>query len=140
MVASEKPKVEVDRTITKTEYNERSTLKIYCFDRCGGICGNYFSKDGKFLYRTDRRVRTHPRVNITIDYDEFGGQKGVLLTIANLTLNDSGQYGCGLLAPRYFDRISITVKGKPFLFLYYVSEQQLKPAEIFLLQEICEIC
>ena len=132
MIASEKPKVEVDRTITKTEYMETSTLKIYCFDHCGGICGNYFSKDGKFLFRTDR---THPRVNITFDYDEFGGQKGVLLTIANLTLNDSGQYECGLLAPRYFDRISITVKGKPFLFLYNVSAQQLKPAEIFLLHK-----
>ena len=125
MIASEKPKVEVDRTVTKTEYNEKSTLKIYCFDRCGGICGNYFFKDGKFLYRSDSRVRTDPRVNITIDYDEFGGQTGVLMTIANLTLNDSGQYECGLLAPRYSDRISITVKGKPFLFLYsYVSEQQ----------------
>lgn len=140
MIASEKPKVEVDRTVTKTEYNEKSTLKIYCFDRCGGICGNYFFKDGKFLYHSDSRVRTDPRVNITIDYDEFGGQTGVLLTIANLTLNDSGQYECGLLAPRYSDRISITVKGKPFLFLYNNSEQQLKPAEIFLLQEIPEIC
>ena len=135
MVVSEKPKVEVDRTKTKTEYNEKSTMEIYCFDRCGGICGNYFSKDGKYLSRAD-----DPRVNITFDYDEFGGQKGVLLTIANLTLNDSGQYECGLLAPRYFDRINVTVKGKPFLFLYYVSEQQLKPAEIFLLQEIREIC
>ena len=135
MIASEKPKVEVDRTMTKTEYNEMSTLKIYCFDRCGGICGNYFSKDGKFLSRAD-----DPRANITFDYGEFGGQKGVLLTITNLTLNDSGQYECGLLAPRYSDRININVKGKSFLFLYYVSEEQLKLAEIIHLQEIPEIC
>ena len=110
MIAAEKPKVEVDRTITKTEYNEKSTLKIYCFDRCGGICGNYFSKDGKILSRAD-----DPRVNVTIDLNEFGGQKGVLLTITNTTLNDSGQYECGLRAPHYFDRINITVKGKSFL-------------------------
>ena len=135
MIASEKPKVEMDRTRTKTEYDEKSKLEIYCFDRCGGICGNYFSKDGKFLSPAE-----DPRVNITFDYDEFGGQKGVLLTITNMTLNDSGQYECGLLAPRYSDRINITVKGKPFVFLYYVSEQQLKPAEIILLQEIPEIC
>ncbi|XP_074620045.1 fibroblast growth factor receptor 3-like [Acropora palmata] len=103
--ASEKPKVEMDRTRTKTEYDEKSKLEIYCFDRCGGICGNYFSKDGKFL-----SPAADPRVNITFDYDEFGGQKGVLLTLTNMTLNDSGQYECGLLAPRYSDRINITVK------------------------------
>ncbi|XP_067039207.1 matrix-remodeling-associated protein 5-like isoform X2 [Acropora muricata] len=103
--ASEKPKVEVDRTRTKTEYNEKSKLEIYCFDRCGGSCGNYFSKDGNVLSDTN-----DPRVNITSDYDEFGGQKGVLLTITNLTLNDSGQYKCGLRVPRYSDRIYITVK------------------------------
>ena len=136
MIGNEKPKVEVDRIITKIEYNEMSTLKIYCFDRCGGICGNYFSKDGKVLSDAN-----DPRVNITFDYDEFGGQTGVLLTITNMTLNDSGQYECGLRVPRYSDRINITVKGKPFVFLYYVSEQQLpKPAEIILLQEIPEIC
>ncbi|XP_015772818.1 PREDICTED: fibroblast growth factor receptor 2-like [Acropora digitifera] len=95
----------MDRTRTKTEYNEKSKLEIYCFDRCGGICGNYFSKDGKLLSPPE-----DPRVNIAFDYDEFGGQKGVLLTITNMTLNDSGQYECGLLAPRYSDRINITVK------------------------------
>ena len=120
MIASEKPKVEVDRTRTKTEYDEKSKLEIYCFDRCAGICGNYFSKDGKVLSETN-----NPRVNITFDYDEFGGQKGVLLTIRNMTLNDSGQYECGLMAPPYSDRINVTVKGKPFVFLYYVSDQQL---------------
>ena len=137
MIASEKPKVEVDRTITKTEYNEKSTLKIYCFDRCGGICGNYFSKDGKFLSHAD-----NPRVNITSDHDEFGGQKGVLLTITNMTMNDSGQYECGLLVPRYFARINITVKGKPFLFFFTndVSGEQFTMYCNSPFQEIPEIC
>ena len=76
------------------------------------VSGNNFSKDGKFLSPAD-----DPRVNITFDHGEFGGQRGVLLTMTNTTLNISSQYQCGPLT-RYFDRIltMITVKGKAFLF------------------------
>lgn len=37
LIASEKRKGEVDEAKIKSEYNEKSTLKIYCFHCCDGI-------------------------------------------------------------------------------------------------------
>lgn len=95
--------IELDVKNTKTEFDESSTLSVYWIDRCFGFCPLVFSKDNKTFSSGD-----DPRINITHEqYDR------VVLTIKNLTLNDSGNYGCALqINPTDIADVSIVIKSK----------------------------
>ena len=94
-----------------TQFNEKSTLRLACFDRCGPICPSLpqFARDGvKLLPENDSRF------NITyyrkIDQEP---ENTLVLTIKDLTLNDSGNYTCISSAnPKIFDDIYVTVNSK----------------------------
>ena len=103
------PKVEIDTVKTMTEVNEKSTLQVFCIFRTGGDWGLLFAKDGEKIDLSD------PRVNVTI-FENLPKETERLfkLTIKNVTLNDTGEYGCTLsvLFPTLLDAINITVKGE----------------------------
>ena len=102
-------KVEIDIGETTTEVNEKSTLKVFCIDRIDGDWGLLFSKDGEKVELSD------PRVNVTISENRPKETERLFkLTIKNVTMNDTGEYGCTLsvLFPKLLDTINVTVKGE----------------------------
>ena len=100
--------VEIDTGKTETEVNEKSTLEVSCIDRIDGDWGLLFSKDGEKIELSD------PRVNVTIENLPKQTERLFILTIKNVTMNDTGEYGCTLsvLFPKLLDAINITVKGE----------------------------
>ena len=103
------PKVEIDTGKTMTEVNEKSTLQVFCIDRIDGDWGLLFSKDGEKIELSD------PRVNVTIFENQPKETERLFkLTIKNVTMNDTGEYGCTLsvLFPKLLDAINVTVKGE----------------------------
>ena len=93
-----------------TQYNENSTLRLACFDRCP-FCKFHpqFAKDGiKLLPENDARV------NITYyKKADKEPESRLVLTIKDLTLNDSGNFACTSNAdPNVFDNIYVTVNSK----------------------------
>ena len=101
-------KVEIDTGKTMTKVNEKSTLQVFCIDRIDGDWGLLFSKDGEKIELSD------PRVNVTIENLPKETERLFKLTIKNVTMNDTGEYGCTLsvLFPTLLDAINITVKGE----------------------------
>ena len=101
-------KVEIDTDKTMTEVNEKSTLQVFCINRIDGDWGLLFSKDGEKIELSD------PRVNVTIENLPKQTERLFILTIKNVTMNDTGEYGCTLsvLFPTLLDAINITVKGE----------------------------
>ena len=106
--AKQKKPVQFDPNST-TQHNEKSTLRLACF-ACD-FCPSHpqLAKDGiKLLPGSDARV------NITY-YKEMDKEQEnrVVLTIKNLTLNDTGNYTCGLSGgSKVFDDIYVTVNSK----------------------------
>ena len=101
--------IEIDTGKTMTEVNEKSTLQVFCIDRIDGDWGLLFSKDGEKIELSD------PRVNVTIfENQPKETERLFILTIKNVTMNDTGEYGCTLsvLFPNLLDAINITVKGE----------------------------
>ena len=100
-------KVEIDTGNTMTEVNEKSTLEVFCIDRIDW--GLLFSKDGEKIELSD------PRVNVTIFENQPKETERLFkLTIKNVTMNDTGEYGCTLsvLFPTLLGAINVTVKGE----------------------------
>ncbi|KAJ7377501.1 Hemicentin-1 [Desmophyllum pertusum] len=94
---------------SKTQFNEKSTLRLVCFDRCGEFCNAHFRKGGKKLLPED-----DARVNVTqLSRTEQKPENRVVLTIKNLTLNDSGNYRCvsSDLTAHIYDDINITINS-----------------------------
>ena len=101
--------VEIDMGNTMTEVNEKSTLQVSCIDRIDGDWDLIFSKDGRKIELSD------PRVNVTIFEDRPKETERLFkLTIKDVTMNDTGEYGCTLSAlfPKLLDAINVTVKGE----------------------------
>ena len=101
--------VEIDIGKTVTEVNEKSTLKVFCIDRIDGGWDLLFSKDGEKIELSD------PRVNVTIFENQPKETERLFkLTIKNVTMNDTGEYGCTLsvLFPTLLGAINVTVKGE----------------------------
>ena len=100
--------VEIDRVRTGTEYNEESTLHVYCIERTDGFLRVLFTKDGKNLLS-----RNDSRVDITVKKKTMQ-ESLYMLTVKNLTLNDTGNYGCTseLNYPKILSSINITIKCK----------------------------
>lgn len=97
---------------SKTQFNEKSTLHLVCFDRCGEFCNVHFRKGGKKLLPED-----DARINVTkLSRTEQEPENRVVLTIKNLTLNDSGNYRClssdFAAAAHIYDDINITINSK----------------------------
>jgi len=112
-LATLKAMIEMDTVKTKTEQNERSTLQVYCIDRCRGFCPISFIKDDKEISSSN-----DPRVSVTYDLQPRQEDR-IVLTVKNLTLDDSGSYRCvmtDLMGQTEFGSIEITVK-KPLVFL-----------------------
>ena len=103
----EKP-IEIDTANTRTEYNEKSTLHVYCIERGGGYLQVFFTKDGKKLLSGNVS-----RVNVTVE-DKNMRESLLTLTVKNLTLNDTGNYGCTSESnyPKISSSINITIKCK----------------------------
>ena len=102
-------RVEIDTGKTETEVNEKSILEVFCIDRIDDGWGLLFSKDGEKIELSD------PRVNVTIFENQPKETERLFkLTIKNVTMNDTGEYGCTLsvLFPTLLDAINITVKGE----------------------------
>ena len=100
--------IEIDTGKTMTEVNEKSTLQVFCIDRINGDWGLLFSKDGEKIELSD------PRVNVTIFENQPKETERLFkLTIKNVTMNDTGEYGCTLsvLFPKFLEAINVTVKG-----------------------------
>ena len=93
-----------------TQYNENSTLRLACFDRCV-LCGSHqqFAKDGIKL-----SPENDARVNITYyKKTDKEPESRLVLTIKDLTLNDSGNYTClSKVIENVFDQIYVTVNSK----------------------------
>ena len=101
--------IEIDTGKTMTEVNEKSTLQVFCIDRIDGDWGLLFSKDGEKIELSD------PRVNVTIFENQPKETERLFkLTIKNVTMNDTGEYGCTLsvLFPKFLEAINVTVKGE----------------------------
>ncbi|KAL9972287.1 hypothetical protein ACROYT_G018570 [Oculina patagonica] len=93
---------------SKTQLNEESTLRLVCFDRCGIFCPvAHFTKGGeKLSHENDARV------NVTISQSPTSAEKRLVLTIKNLTQNDSGSYRCVSSAnykPDKYDEVIVTI-------------------------------
>ena len=101
--------VEIDTDNTMTELNEKSTLQVFCIDRIDGDWGLLFSKDGEKIELSDQRVNVTIFENVPKETERL-----FKLTVKNVTLNDTGEYGCTLsvLFPKLFDAINVTVKGE----------------------------
>ena len=102
-------RVEIDTGKTETEVNEKSILEVFCIDRIDDGWGLLFSKDGEKIELSD------PRVNVTIFENLLKETERLFkLTIKNVTMNDTGEYGCTLsvLFPKLLDAINVTVKGE----------------------------
>ena len=102
-------RVEIDTGKTETEVNEKSILEVFCIDRIDDGWGLLFSKDGEKIELSD------PRVNVTIFENQPKETEMLfILTIKNVTMNDTGEYGCTLsvLFPKLLDAINVTVKGE----------------------------
>ena len=116
--AKQKDLVEFDPN-SITRYNENSTLRLACFDRCV-FCRVYpqFAKDGiKLLPENDARV------NITY-YEETAEEpeNRLVLTIKDLTLNDSGNYTCiSSVDQKIFDEVHVTVNSKCAIMAFRVN-------------------
>lgn len=97
----------IDTVKTLTEVNEKSTLHVYCIATVSyGLPDIVFSKDGEKIQPSD------PRVNV---FEEFTTNKKQFdLQINNVSLNDTGHYGCtkATLFPVLLTSINIIVKGK----------------------------
>ena len=104
----EKDPIEIDAAKTVTEYNEESTLHVYCIERSGGFRRVLFTKDGQKLLSAD-----DSRVNVTVE-KKTQQESLYTLTVKNLTVNDTGNYGCTtyLLYPVILRSINITIKRK----------------------------
>ena len=100
--------IEIDTANTRTEHNEKSTLHVYCIERSGGYLQVLFTKDGKKLLSGN-----DSRVNVTVE-DKNMGENLLTLTVKNLTLNDTGNYGCTFESnyPKISSSINITIKCK----------------------------
>lgn len=96
-----------------TQHNENSTLHLACFDRCF-FCQFHpqFAKDGiKLLPENDARV------NITYyKKTDKEPENRLVLTIKELTLNDSGNYTC-ISSQKIFDNVYVTVNSKCAIWL-----------------------
>ena len=98
--------IEMDTTKKKNEHYERSTLRLYCINRCGGLCSIYFAKNGEHISPAD-----DPRVSISTE--TLGEEEKIVWMVKNLTLDDSGNYKCGTeMDPTEFGSINITVTRK----------------------------
>ena len=104
----EKDPIEIDAAKTVTEYNEESTMHVYCIERSGGFLRVLFTKDGQKLLSAD-----DSRVNVTVE-KKTQQESLYTLTVKNLTVNDTGNYGCTtyLLYPVILRSINITIKRK----------------------------
>ena len=108
--AKQKDWVEFDPN-SETQHNEKSMLRLVCFDRCG-ICPfrPNFARDGVKL-----SPENDARVNITYyKKTDQEPENRLVLTIKDLTLNDTGNYSCiSSVNPKiYFDDIYITINSK----------------------------
>ena len=94
---------------TLTEVNEKSTLHVYCIatDQSYGLLDIVFLKDGEKIQLS------YPRVNVTFEQLPRN-KKQFDLTIKNVSLNDTGHYGCTTAKsfPKLLSSINITVKGE----------------------------
>ena len=121
------------------QYNEKSTLSLACFDRCP-LCPSRpeFAKDGvKLLPGNDARV------NITFyKKTDKEPESRLVLTIKDLTLNDSGNYTCSSsITPKVVDDIYVTVKSKcafmvVVLNLYCIKQTAMYKSPV----QTCVIC
>lgn len=100
-----------------TQHNENSTLRLACFDRCF-FCPFHpqFAKDGiKLLPENDARV------NITYyKKTDKEPENRLVLTIKELTLNDSGNYTC-ISSQKIFDNVYVTVNSKCAIMAFGVD-------------------
>lgn len=98
--------IEMDTVKTKNEHYERSTLRVYCINRCDRLCSIYFAKNGKHISPAD-----DPRFGISTE--KLKEEERIVLMVTNLTLDDSGNYRCGIeMDATEFGSINITVKCK----------------------------
>lgn len=115
LTAKQKKWIEFDPN-SETRFNEKSTLRLVCLDRCGQFCRPaYFTKDGEELSH-----RNDVRVNVTMAQTSINqkAENAVVLTITNLTLNDSGSYGCfSGSRPDHYDELNVTIISKWYRIL-----------------------
>lgn len=116
--AKSRPLVEFDPN-SIAQHNEKSTLRLVCFDRCD-LCPfpSQFAKDGVDLLSTN-----DPRVNVTYyKKTDKEPENRLVLTIKDLTLNDSGNYTCRSSAkPTIFADIYVTVNSKCAFMFFGIS-------------------
>ena len=114
--AKGKAPIEIDTDKTGTEYDEESTLHVYCIERSGGFLRVLFTKDGQKLLSGDESL-----VNVTVEKNT-PQESLYTLTVKNLTLNDTGTYGCtaNVTYPGILSSINITVKRKR-VFLAFIK-------------------
>lgn len=109
LFSSTAKKLIIDTVKTLTEVNEKSTLHVYCIstDQSYGLLDIVFSKDGEKIQLSN------PRVNVTFEQLPRN-KKQFDLTIKNVSLNDTGHYGCTTDGsfPKLLSSINITVKGE----------------------------
>lgn len=109
LLSSTAKKLIIDTVKTLTVVNEKSTLHVYCIatDLTYGLLDVVFSKDGQKIQLSN------PRVNVTFEQLPTN-KKQFDLTIKNVSLNDTGHYGCTTAEsfPKLLSSINITVKGE----------------------------
>lgn len=118
LTARLKKAIEFDPS-SETRFNEKSTLRLVCFDRCGLFCPfpAYFTKDSETLSH-----RNDARVNVTMAHTSNNqtAENAIVLTITNLTLNDSGSYRCiSGGAPDKYDELNVTIASKCYRTFFY---------------------